>query len=853
MSKVWNIVGSFMGGSNLIPENATFTKLEVLPQSLDTYYNGETFRQDLTFFQATFTSDEGEQTKITIPSKDVKPKNFVPEVPFTNTLDHEITRHLEFEWTYIPAGADKDDPSQHQTKDCSFEITIWPERFTVKTVEVIVPPSKTIYYDGETFNHAGMVVQATSEEGDTKNIEYCGSAGCSEDRDCYYYNTSPLHAGDSETVDIQFTYCVPADGDHPNGYIAQFTYPVTVYRDERKAQLKVTYDAHTTVRKYYSGKKFNSEGIKVQKKYPRDDESAYDDPNNTVTSQCRIYVQEFPNGILQYNDSNGGYLNVVVEYYDSVTKLTTTEVVPNIVFVYEVAQVQVSHFRKNEFYIGDPFDSSLATLRVDYKPSSLPLDDYSGYITSNDYSWTRTEYIDSAGKFLKPGQNIVLQLNYYDENDPKSPKTRYEAGFSVNILKKIKKLSFPRYTGKTEYSGTQGIKILRNLNVTSGTSLVDGYEDISVNGTWGYSTPQYIDSYFTATSNRYKYTIGVKIKAEDDTYTYQWEDGFPASVTKTVSVTLKREYSLSFDTSSLYLTGENTSASTYLTLTSGLDLNASISLTGLTAYLSCSPTSTSSSTTVNVNVESVPFYDYSDSTTLKATLNSVPDYLTGPTQDTVTVYFNYEVPWNWNDALSTSWISGLKKNSPSNYVGQYKDAEGERFFLLDVNGSTLTWGCFYDTGPFKTSSQSLSNWSSGGYNNSGGVQIQRVARTFEDLVSGLFGTPKSQTRYYKYDNNTRWKSCSMRCWPPTMEEIGLRSASNRVYSAHSSNSSRFDSGNVFNGSFWVGNGAWASEDGSTIGGSGLGNVAAAYNVEKGTVGTLPATTGNYNYVFCFKI
>lgn len=93
----------------------------------------------------------------------------------------------------------------------------------------------------------------------------------------------------------------------------------------------------------------------------------------------------------------------------------------------------------------------------------------------------------------------------------------------------------------------------------------------------------------------------------------------------------------------------------------------------------------------------------------------------------------------------------------------------------------------------------------------------------------------------------------MRCWPPTMEEIGLRSASNRVYSAHSSNSSRFDSGNVFNGSFWVGNGAWASEDGSTIGGSGLGNVAAAYNVEKGTVGTLPATTGNYNYVFCFKI
>lgn len=44
MGKVWNISGSFFGSSNLIPENATFTKLEVLPTSLDTYYNGELFR-----------------------------------------------------------------------------------------------------------------------------------------------------------------------------------------------------------------------------------------------------------------------------------------------------------------------------------------------------------------------------------------------------------------------------------------------------------------------------------------------------------------------------------------------------------------------------------------------------------------------------------------------------------------------------------------------------------------------------------------------------------------------------------------------------------------------------------------
>lgn len=839
MSKVWNIVGSFIGGSNLIPENATFTKLEVLPQSLDTYYNGETFRQDLTFFQATFTSDEGE-VKITIPSKDVKPKNFVPEVPFTNTLDHEITRHLEFEWTYIPVGADKDDPSQHQTKDCSFEITIWPERFTVKTVEVIVPPSKTIYYDGETFNHAGMVVQATSEEGDTKNIEYCGSAGCSEDRDCYYYNTSPLHAGDSETVDILFTYCIPADGDHPNGYIAQFTYPVTVYRDERKAQLKVTYDADTTVRKYYSGEKFNSEGIKVQKKYPRDDESAYDDPNNTVTSQCRIYVQEFPNGVLQYNDSNGGYLNVVVEYYDSVTKLTTTEVVPNIVFVYEVAQVQVAYSRKNEFYVGESFDSSLATLRVDYKPSSLPLDDYSGYIMSNDYSWTRTEYIDSVGKFLKAGQNIVLQLNYYDKKDPKNPKTRHEAGFSVNILKEKRELSLPKYTGETEYSGTQGIKILRNLNITSDTSLANGYEDISVNGSWGYGTPQYIDSYFTATSNRYKYTIGVKIKAEDDTYTYQWEDGSPASVTKTINITLKREYSFGFDSSSLSLTGENTSTSTELTLTSGLGLNASISLTGLTAYLSCSPTSASSSTTVSVKVDSVPFQDYSDSTTLKATLDSdsIPDYLTGPTKDTVTVYFNYKIPFSWDAstaATSTWWkqlANALKTGfvEPSNLLGNTKKVSYNNYSLnikvADQTDSKLTFcttvpvGADMMGGSFafhtSTSTSITSAWSNGTCN------IQKRAASF---LTNFAKVPssyiQSETKKFYIKSGNASSTCisgsrSMDCWPCSLAELGLSSYDTFDNAPCTDGGTAFDSPPSASASgyytVWVRNGSYSSDN-----------------------------------------
>lgn len=848
MSKVWNIVGSFIGGSNLIPENATFTKLEVLPQSLDTYYNGETFRWDLTFFQATFASDEGEVTKITIPSKEVKAKNFVPEVPFTNTLDHEITRHLEFEWTYIPAGADKDDPLQHQTKDCPFEITIWPEKFTVKTVEVIVPPSKTIYYDGETFNHAGMVVQATSEEGDTKNIEYCGSASCSEDRDCYYYNTTPLHAGDSETVDVLFTYCVPADGDHPNGYIAQFTYPVTVYRDERKAQLKVTYDADTTVRKYYSGEKFNSEGIKVQKKYPRDDESAYDDPNNTVTSQCRIYVQEFPNGVLQYNDSNGGYLNVVVEYYDPITKLTTTEVVPNIVFVYEVAQVQVAYARKKEFYIGDPFDSSLATLRVDYKPSSLPLDDYSGYIMSNDYSWTRTEYIDSTGKFLKAGQNIELQLNYYDENDPKSPKTVHSTTYLVNVMKQVFKLKVPEYTGDETYEmGTDGVKILRYLGVTSGTSLSQGYQDISVNGTWNYGTPSKIDKYYTASSSQYQYEIGVRGKLEDDTYSYVWDDGYntPGNEVKYVQVNLKIlvsqtvSLSASADTTSLVSSdsGYEGSSSTSVSVDTGgqgIPSPTTFRASESSNYLSVSPSyieeDYSGDFTVSVTSNSNYSGTKNGSVTFKADSITQDDgwreLTTTFNSDTVNFSIKYKDPWDWNDSVTAKWFTGLGSNNPSSYLGEEKTFGSYTWTLVKVSGSQATFACIDKSGRFGESYDDWGDWSTGA------LTIQEGCHSmYKTMNSATQNAIVPQQRYAYNTVSSSTASRSMSIFPFTAEEIGCGYNSSVNTTGRYSRISGLRSYMTWTTEFWVGN----SADGDGV--SNPGRVAAMYQRSWGEAGS----------------
>lgn len=858
MGKVWNISGSFFGSSNLIPENATFTKLEVLPTSLDTYYNGELFRQDLTFFQATFTSDEGEETKISLPSSEVHPKNFDPNVPFSNTLDREYQTVLQFEWTYKPEG----DEGEGQYRDCSFTVTIWPEKFTVKKVEVIVPPNKTVYYDGEIFDEEGMVVQATSEEGDTKQINYCGddTINCNNASDCYWYSRTPLRSNDSETTEVIFNYCVPADAEHPNGYIAQFTYPVTVYQDERKAQLRVTYDKDTTKQIYYSGTTFNKTGIKVEAKYPRDDESVFD--QNNVTTQCNIYIQEFPNGVLQYNDSNSGYLNVVVEYYDPTTKLTTTEVIPNIVFVYEVDAIYVSNSSQIEFYVGNSFSSSYATLRVEYKPASLPVDSYQSFKMSNDYSWATSQYIDSSGKFLKSGDQVQIGIRYSDKEDPKSPKTVYTTTHVVKVMKQVYPLKVPKYTGETTYkTGTDGIKILRYLGITSGTSLSQGYEDISVNGAWNYGTPSNIDRYYTASSSQYQYEIGVRGKSEDDTYTYVWDDGYntPANEVKYVSVSLKILVSqtvnlnASADTTSLVApnSGHSGSSSTSVSVDTGgqgIPDSTTFRASESSSYLSVSPSSvTDYSADFTVSATSSSSYSGTKSGTVTFKADSITQddgwrkLTTTFNSDSISFSIKYKDPWDWNDTVTAAWFTGLGDNNPSSYLGEEKTFGSYTWTLVKASSTQATFACIDRSGRFGETYDDWSDWSTG-------------ALTIQEGCHSMYNTMNSATKnaiipQQRYAYNTVSSSTvsrSMSIFPFTAEEIGCGYNSSVNTTGRYSRISGLRSYMTWTTEFWVGN----SADGDGV--SNPGRVAAMYQRSWGEAGSC-VLTDYANYFVGFVV
>lgn len=878
MSKVWNIVGSFIGGSNLIPENATFTKLEVLPQSLDTYYNGETFRWDLTFFQATFASDEGEVTKITIPSKDVKAKNFVPEVPFTNTLDHEITRHLEFEWTYIPAGADKDDPLQHQTKDCPFEITIWPEKFTVKTVEVIVPPSKTIYYDGETFNHAGMVVQATSEEGDTKNIEYCGSAGCSEDRDCYYYNTTPLHAGDSETVDILFTYCVPADAEHPNGYIAQFTYPITVYQDERKAQLRVTYDSNTTRRLYYSGETLNTSGIKVEKKYPRDDDSAYKD----VSTSCKYSILESNNNILNYANSNYGSVTLHIEYYDSVAELTSTYDLQNVIYVFEVDHVtpDTSVVSSKTYRAGDTFNKADMPIDIIYKPTydylagvidnidSIKINNKTIEQTSINYSIIGNDWINSSGAFLKSTfskpDGAKTQFGYISPLDARTSKTTYDFEYVFFIERRIYKVEYPSSNyGGTCTENSLGVQALQHLNLFDGSGTQstprEGIGKIEVQDMTGHTenVQNNLTKYYKSSEGNYQWTVTTYLQEDTDEIHYVW-DNYQQSTdpwVSTFTIKVKLTKQLQVTESSITLTYDwNEDRSPYIDITVSAEDGAAVSIStnGSSKYCSLQKQPGSSLTPViyRFTIQSVSGANstYNATYTFNTNDSSSNEWSTttySSAQVSVTLkYINYTPPWSWNDSASnattcTSWWSGfqnyINKHGGSStynaYKGQtksfYTGRSSVSFALVNYYSNCLV---FCMTGTIGSSQHFYdgSGYVTTAFQN-GTTNLQSVRSTYFGSINStwrnmIYSTDKcifcNMSGYYSGSQTRKGTDSNALFWSPSAQELGIANAYSNNCSDDSDAQFPYAS-SVRSGTYWLRNGAYHTE--GSVSGTGTSN------------------------------
>lgn len=869
MGKVWNISGSFFGASNLIPENATFTKLEVLPESLNTYYNGELFRQDLTYFQATFASDEGEETKITIPSGEVKPKNFDPKVPFSNTLDREYQTQLEFTWTYKPTGGGAEQP-----RDCAFIVTIWPEKFTVKKVEVIVPPKKTVYYDGEVFDEEGMVVQATSEEGDTKRIDYCESVSCTASRDCYYYSKAELHAGDTETVDMVFNYCVPADAEHPNGYIAQFTYPITVYQDERKAQLRVTYDSDTTRRLYYSGETLNTSGIKVEKKYPRDDDSAYED----VSTSCKYSILESNNNILNYANSNYGSVTLHIEYYDSVAELTSTYDLQNVIYVFEVDHVtpDTSVVSSKTYRAGDTFNKADMPIEIIYKPTydylagvidninSIKINNKTIEQTSTNYSIIGNDWINSSGAFLKSTvfkpDGAKTQFGYISPLDARTSKTTYDFEYVFSIERRVYKVEYPSSNyGGTCTENSLGVQALQHLNLFDGSGTQstprEGIGKIEVQDMTGHTekVENNLTKYYKSSEGNYQWTVTTYLQEDTDEIHYVW-DNYQQSTepwVSTFTVKVKLTKQLQVTESSITLTydwNEDRSPYTDITVSAEDGAAVSISTNGSSEYCSLQKQSGSSVTPViyrftirsvsGANSTYVATYTFSTSDS-SSNEWSTTTYSSATVRVTLR-YINYTPPWTWNttqtftsQSACNDWWSRFKsKVTRSNYnshlgktVQVYFNstkitfkctgyANGYLGFMTTSKITMTAWGA--ESGrlvPDDYIKKSLINtWSAGQSN-----PVLAAKKLQTAGCSGWYSVAANVSKIYAVNTGTSGTSINCngkhtcRLWIPSFYEIEGFHVPNASSCSSTEDNPNLLSGASVSGTFWLRNGSYSGD------------------------------------------
>lgn len=867
MSKVWNIVGSYFGGSNLIPEGAEYIDFSVDPNSLDTYYDGELFRMDLTYFVATFRTLEGKLLSISIPSSQVIPDpdsntGAIISTPFVNNTEYSTTIPLRFGWTYTWG----DNQSKYLSNSNDFNITIWPEKFTVKKVDIIVPPNKTKYYNGEIFDHTGMVVQATSEEGDTKEINHCKGYTCTADSDCYYYSKTPFNASNNTsngTQRVYFTYCIPADGDNPHGHTAEFYYDVVVYEDERKPQLKVTVDPSFQNMWYYSGTKVEnlSQYIKVQFKYPKDDDSVYDQEGHTVTNRCNFSIKEFPSGTVYYNDENNGNLTINISFLDDQevngnepTNMTVYYEIADILHVYEVDRLEpdTSIVSNKTYNVGSVFNKSEMPLRVYYKPAEK------GYIDNADYNIVADSNIDSTGKFKIAGDSIKVTFYYVDDKDLTNKSHSFVQYFRV--AKKITPITKPSQEVRSftydESSG--GIAFLTKIGITQSSSSTVRKEGIGIITVDGSDYTYNLAKLFTASSSKYQYLICVNLitdNSESDTI-YTWTDGTTDPVYITVNVKVKKIVTLTANPSSVYLsydysTNRGTTQSSTISASDGKSYL--VSTTGYSNYITTNKQSGNTPLQISYTAQSsgddsdrTTSFTYRASTTSSSDAWSETIINSSPTVTVHVSYENYKEPWSWDEELSADWVRRLKDNNPSQYIGRYKDIpdSNDRFYLLDINGSNLIWGSFYATGPFLNSSQTLAAWSSGT------CKIQTEANSFANYVDNYFGTLKSQTRQIRYDSSATSKTYSMKAWPPSAEELGI--SVGETVNSNKLNTNRFSSGNVFHGTFWLCNGGIANNGGGPDSGPNVSKSPAFYNQSIQGTDKAAGTTSHINYVFCFE-
>ena len=233
------------------------------------------------------------------------------------------------------------------------KLVVDPAVIKVTKIEVVTNPTKTTYEVKETFNPSGMVVKATYNDGDVKEVTN------------YTYNIAPLTAN---TSSVSITYI-------EGGITVTAEVPVTVV--VRCIGIHVTTPPMTT--QYYIGDKFNTTGMIVAATYT-------DDTVVAITNYT-------------YSDTEltAGTTMVQLTYVEDGTTFTTNALI-TVIPKYTSLSISTNP-TKIEYTVGDVFDPAGMVVKANYNDGSSKVISNYSYGTSTltkDMTYITISYTENG-------------------------------------------------------------------------------------------------------------------------------------------------------------------------------------------------------------------------------------------------------------------------------------------------------------------------------------------------------------------------------------------------------------------------------------------------------------------------
>lgn len=725
MGKVFNVVGSYFGKAELIPEGSQLIEFSVDTLASDKdYFEGETYQEGDIKFHARFLLPDGTKSElISIPPSEVKCNQDLTK-PFQRDpnlgLDETQAAPIDLDFYYKHEEITKYAPS--------FRIYIYPSEFILDHIEIekIGADSDYSYYSGDPFKNETIIVRACNKDNTLKVTLPYNQNPSTTSKSCYYnINPNVVYREDigipvGENIrEIPFRIeCILRRAGSGNGeQRMEGTVPVKVLKQSKKMQFTDIQRIGSVFKsKYFDGDSFDNQGLRVMGKYP------WDDRETDITEKCTIkalyngQLYEQANKIPYARDlgENGGKGKVVITFVDEDNggKVTTSDEFPEfesrLTFdIYAVNKVILNEPPSTKkFYVGDKIhnipnpsvvttqESLITNVTVKYMPAATNPDTTSkNFVIRVEGS---ADGIYLAGTLKKPGA-LTFKALYYDKNGREHESNT----IIINVEKQIKEIKVPSVGSSysEEYSNSLGEQKLNNMRLfsiggnASNVHLsesniiekVDGREakfynwidTVTIDGT-AYRADN-AGSVYHYILQRGAHEISITLKESDENFQYKWDSSVISGLTCnlfTIKVyqSIRVSTSLSTNTAiSFSATGENSfkPSSQQITISCspqipGINVEGSLS-SDISSYFD-SPSNENNTFTITPNTtNSETGETYSGTFDINITIddNSYRKLSNDSYSYIVSISTKWEKPFEWleDETITREWIQKLSKES----------------------------------------------------------------------------------------------------------------------------------------------------------------------------------------------